>query len=227
MAENVLVLKKKAVKAGMDKKAAMKASRAELESFLSGGGKKNSPAKKKAVAKKSKATTPAKKKTAKKNSKSKVTKNTKTPAKSKKSKKSDGGRNMIGSLDFTNTDGWNPRDGSPVAAIFKMLKKKKGNVDAATDALLPDAKEYVSLKKRTGEKRTKDEIRDLLRYRVNRTKWEFARRTGQHDPSENRIEYGTGDYAKASKKTKKPAKASKSKTTKAKKSTKKKTSKKK
>jgi len=212
MAKNVLVLKKEAVAAGMAKKDAMKASRSQLEEFLSNASK---PKSKKKAKKKATKKTVAKKKTAEKKSTKKTTtkKNTKS-TKTKKSKASTDGRHMIGTLDITDTDGWNPREGSAVSAIFKMLKKCKGNVDKATDALLPDAKEYVSLKKRTGEKRTKGEIRDLLRYRVNRTKWEFAKRTGQHDPSDNRVEYGTGDYAQNSKKAKR--KNAKPKTTKTK-----------
>jgi len=227
MAENVLVLKKKAVKAGMDKKEAMKATRAQLEEFLSGSSKPKAAKKtkksatKKAAVKKSPA---AKKKSTKKTKPAAA-----APKKTKKSKKSsEGGRNMIDNLDFTNLEGWNPREDSPVNAIFKALKKFKGNVDKATDFLLPNAKDYVSTKKQNGDKRTKDEMRDLLRYRVNRTKWEFATRTGQHEASENRIEYGTGDFAQASKKGKRKTakpKVSTKKTTK--KSTKKKTAKKK
>lgn len=225
MAENVLVLKKKAVKAGMDKKEAMKASRAQLEEFLSGSSKP------KAAKKKTKGT--AKKKTAtKKTTKKGTTKKTKTATakksktKTRKSNSSDGGRNMIDNLDFTNTDGWNPREGSPVNVIFKAIKKFKGNVDKATDHLLPNAKDFVSTKKQDGTKRTKDEMRDALRYRVNRTKWEFATRTGQHEASENRVEYGTGAYAQNSKTKKRKASKPKTKKT-TKKTNKKKTSKKK
>ena len=32
----------------------------------------------------------------------------------------------------------------------------------------------------------------MLRYRISRTAFDFAVRTGQHEPSDNRVEYGTG-----------------------------------
>ena len=220
MAENVLVLKKKAVAAGMDKKAAMKASRSQLEEFLSGASKPKAGAtKKKAVAKKKGATkkaAPAKKGAAKKNSKASkpaAKKNTKTP---KRAKASDGdGRHMIDSLDFSETEGWNPRDGSPVSVIFKALKKNRGNVDKTTDQLLPNAKDFIGMKNADGTKKDKAKVRNDLRYRVNRTKWEFATRTGQNEKSENRIEYGSGAYAQRNKKASRP-KASKKATPKAK-----------
>lgn len=216
MAENVLVLKKKAVAAGMDKKAAMKASRSQLEEFLSGASKPKAGATKKKAVKKGavkKATkkAPVKKAAAKKNSKASkpaAKKNTKTPKRSKAS--DDGGRHMIDSLDFNETDGWNPRDGSPVSVIFKALKKNKGNVDKTTDQLLPNAKDFVGLKNQDGTKKSKAEIRNALRYRVNRTKWEFATRTGQHEKSENRIEYGSGAYAQRNKKAPRKAASKKS-----------------
>ena len=203
MAENVLVLKKKAVAAGMPKAEAMKASRSTLEDFLS-----SSNGKKKGTSKKKKGTTRTTTTAVKKKKRNTTT--TKPAAKKTRTRrapaKGDGdGRHMIGSLDFTNTEDWNPRADSPVAAIFKALKKRKGDVDKTTDDLLPNAKDYVSTSKADGTRRTKAEIRNLLRYRVNRTKWEFARRTGQHEPSQERVEYGTGEYAQNSKKAKRAA----------------------
>lgn len=220
MAENVLVLKKKAVAAGMPKKDAMKASRSELEEFLSDSKPKKSPVKKASPAKKkaAKAAPAAKNATAKKTAgagKKTAAKKTSTKKTSNATTTGNGGRHMIEGLDFTQTDGWSPRENSPVAAIFRALKKRKGDVDKTTDDLLPNAKDYVSMKKQDGTKRTKDEVRALLRYRVNRTKWEFATRTGQHEASENRIKYGTGAYAQRNAKqsrkssTKKNAKTAK------------------
>ena len=203
MAANILKLKKDAVKAGMPKAEAMKATRPTLEAFLSeaasGGSKKKVPAKKKAAPAKKKATknsTPAAKKSAPGAKKSATPKKAGKP---KRQTSQDGGRNMVGSLDFSVTEGWNPREGSPVAVIFKALKKNRGNVAKTVEQLLPNVKDFVSSKKKDGTKRDKQEMRNQLLYRVNRTRWEFARRTGQHDPSENRVEYGTGPYAQANK----------------------------
>lgn len=215
MAESVLVLKKKAIAAGMSKTDAIKADRSTLENFISSNSKSGStaPAKKKATsaapAAKKKATTaparkaPVAKKATPARKSAPAAKKSATTGKAKRpTATSDSGRNMIGSLNFSNTDGWNPREGSPVNDIFKALKKSRGDVDKATALLLPNAKDFVSLKKSDGSKRTKDEVASLLRYRVNRTKFEFARRTGQHESSGNRVQYGTGAYA-----TKAPAKA--------------------
>ena len=201
MAESVLELKKRAKKAGMPTDEARKATRAQLEDFLSNG---SGPVKKKGAAKKT--TTTAKKSS--KNSTTKKSAQKTAPAASRKAKSattgkakraaSNGngsGRHMVGTLDFNETDGWNPRENSPVNAIFKALKRFKGNVDKATDHLMPNARDFVSTKKADGSKRTKGEIEKLLRYRVLRTRFEFARRTGQHESSAERVEYGTGDYA--------------------------------
>jgi hypothetical protein len=202
MAVNVLVLKKRAIAAGMPKPAAMKADRATLEEFLAN----TNDAPKKATAKKKTKAAPAKKKAAAKKVKAAPAPKAKKASTKKAAPKGSGdGRHMIGSLDFSDTDGWNPREGSPVALIFRALKKRRGDVDKTTDDLLPNAKDYVSTKKADGTKRTAAEIRNLLRYRVNRTKWEFATRTGQHEASDARVEYGTGEYAQQSKKAKRSA----------------------
>jgi hypothetical protein len=221
MAESVLVLKKKAIAAGMSKTDAIKADRSTLENFISKNSKSGStaPAKKKAtgtrtVAKKKTTTAKApakqapvaKKATATRKATPAAKKSTTTGKAKRSPATSDAGRHMIGSLNFSDTEGWNPREGSPVNDIFKALKKCRGDVDKATALLMPNAKEFVSLKKADGTRRTKAEIGKLLRYRVNRTKFEFARRTGQHESSANRVQYGTGDYASASKpKRKAPA----------------------
>lgn len=211
MAENVLKLKKRAVELGMDKSDAKTANRSVLEAFISKAEKGTSKKKAEKSAKKS---TPAKKKSASKKTTSKKTvkksadkksapaakKSAKTGKAKRRSTKSDSGRELIGSIDFTMTEGWNPREGSPVARIFKALKKAKGNVDKTVDALMPEIDKLVSKAKPDGTKRTKDEKRALLKYRVNRTKWEFATRTGQHSASENRVQYGTGEYAQSTKK---------------------------
>lgn len=211
MAENILKLKKKAVDAGMAKADAMKADRAALEAFLAqgeNGAAKKATAKKvvkKAVVKKAPAAAkapakaPAKKVAAKAPAKPKagtrkVTRKVVTP----KIDSDALGRLNIDTIDWTvESDEWNPRKGGPVEKLFKALKKSKGNIDKAYAMISSAPHEFVGKTKRDGTKRSKAEIEATLRYRLNRTKWEYGIRTGQHisaDPK-NRAQYGTGDYA--------------------------------
>ncbi|MBA3752976.1 MAG: hypothetical protein H0X01_02275 [Nitrospira sp.] len=232
MAVNVLKLKKEAVALGMDKAAARTADRSVLEAYIAKAGTKTkAPAKKKVVAAaprkavarkatpapaKAKKATPAKVKAApvkaKTSARVKATPAakvfTKTEGKVKRvatNGNGNGGRNLLGSLDFSATDGWNPRTGSPVDVIFKALKRSKGSVDKAFEALLPEIKQYVSSKKPDGTKRNKEDMHKLLRYRINRTRFQFALQTGQHKSSTDRVQYGTGSYATTRKR--KPARA--------------------
>lgn len=198
MAENILKLKKQAVAAGMAKADAMKADRKTLNDFLSGDH--NKPAKKSAVKK-------ATKKAAKKS-----TKGTKVPTRKAQTRKptqrenTDGmGRLSINKsgIDWTvESDEWNPRKDGPVEKLFKALKRSKGNIDKAYALVKDNPHEFVGKKKRNGEKRTKGEIEAMLRYRLNRTLFEYAVRTGQHSTADakNRAEYGTGVYASAARK---------------------------
>jgi hypothetical protein len=208
VAENILKLKKKAVDAGMAKADAMKADRAALEAFLAqgeNGAAKKATAKKvvkKAVVKKAPAAAkaPAKKAAAKaapakpKAGTRKVTRKVVTP----KIDSDALGRLNIDTIDWTvESDEWNPRKGGPVEKLFKALKKSKGNIDKAYAMISSAPHEFVGKTKRDGTKRSKAEIEATLRYRLNRTKWEYGIRTGQHasaDPK-NRAQYGTGDYA--------------------------------
>lgn len=205
MAENVLKLKKRAVSLGMSKDEAREAGRKVLEAFIAdaenGGGEKKAAKKavKKAVAKKKVA--------GKKSSENKKASTKKAPAeksgkgsgkaKRPRAKSNDGiGRASIGEIDWkVESDEWNPRKGSPVEGLFRALKKAKGNIDKAFDAIHDDMYEYVGRKKRDGTKRTKAEAEAMLRYRLNRTKYEYATRTGQHEQATERAEYGTGQYA--------------------------------
>jgi hypothetical protein len=108
-----------------------------------------------------------------------------------------GGRRLLGKLNFSKTDGWNPREGSIVADIFDALKMHKGDREKAYDQLLKwtqgSLSDWVPLKKPNGVKRTKKEQETMLRYRIARTLWDFAIQTGQHVKSENRAEYGSGN----------------------------------
>jgi hypothetical protein len=103
-----------------------------------------------------------------------------------------GGRNTLDSVDFSQTEGWNPRDGSAPDRIIKALKRFRGNRTKVFDHLRPDIADFVSAKKANGEKHTKASREAMLRYRISRTAWDFAMRTGQHEASSNRVEYGTG-----------------------------------
>lgn len=205
MPENILKLKKKAVDKGMAKADAMKADRATLESFLADGGKKDktTATKKKAVAKKKGGTTKKAARTttkkADKPERKKATAKKQERKAPKRGENTDGlGRLNIASLDWTaESDEWNPKKGGPVEKLFKALKKTKGNIDKAFSLVEGDMYEFVGKRKRDGSKRTKAEAQAMLRYRLNRTKFEFAVRTGQHESadSKNRAEYGHGTYA--------------------------------
>jgi hypothetical protein len=142
-----------------------------------------------------KASVPKRNPTARKNSGRKAS----TPAKSKgaQAKRSsnsngNGGRNTLDSIDFNQTDGWNPRTDSAPDRIIKCLKKFRGNRTKAFEALKDDVWYFVQKKKTNGEKRTKAEAHEMLKWRISRTLWDFAMRTGQHEASANRVVYGTG-----------------------------------
>jgi len=208
MAVDVLKLKKAAVAAGMDKDEARKATRAVLEAFLAKKQTRTVAKKKTTGAPAKKKTTPARKPAAKKATvkttrkpAAKKSAPAKAPATRKTAKRpatpaSDGsGRNLLGQLDFTVTDGWNPRAGSAVDIIFRALKKYRGNVDKTFDALVGNIGEFVGVRMQDGTKRTKANREDMLRYRISRTKFDFAIRTGQHEIATERVAYGTGPYA--------------------------------
>jgi len=205
MATDILKLKKEAVAKGMPKDKARSATRADLTAFLSKPARKATPVKKasapvkKAPVRKTAATkAPVRKPAAKKPVTAKAPvarKATKRPA-TKPTSNGDAGRNMISSsLDYTITNDWNPRAGSAVEVIFKALKKYRGNVDKVFDALVPNISDFVGAKKQDGTKRTKQDRENMLRYRISRTKFDFAIKTGQHEIATERVEYGTGAYA--------------------------------
>jgi hypothetical protein len=208
VAEALVKLKKRAIKAGMKKSEAKTASRGELEEFLNGGSSKKST---KAKAKKSSSKKSTTKKTAKSENKAKKTKTKKASSKksTKASSNGDAGRLEVGRLKYTgyDKDEWKPREGSPVERIFKALKQHKDDVEAVFKALKPKAKEFAASKTAPdGSRRTKEWFEKNLRYRINRTRFEFAVKTGQHEVATNRVQYGKGDYAKSTKKSSKKAK---------------------
>jgi hypothetical protein len=213
MATPILKLKKDAVAKGMDRDKARSASRATLEAFLSKGKapvkktpvKKATPARKAAVKKAPARKTPARKPAAKKRAPAKAPATRKTAKRpATKNQNGDAGRNIIGDLDYTITDGWNPREGSAVEVIFKTLKKFRGDVEKSFNALVGDISDFVGAKKADGSKRSKTDRENMLRYRISRTKFDFAIKTLQHEIATERVAYGSGPYA-TTRATKKPA----------------------
>lgn len=198
------------------------------------------PVKKSAVAKKKTATkTAAAKKTAAKskpaaksktgNAKRKTTgsgTNGKTKATKTSGYVAKGARNLLDSVDFTQDEGWNARENSAPARIIKALRKARGNRDKAFDALVPDVWDFVGKKMRNGSKRPlksgEGNAHGMLRYRISRTAWDFALRTGQHEKAGNRVEYGTGGTGQGVWKPAKKSSGSKTKATAKKKTSRKK-----
>lgn len=128
-----------------------------------------------------------------------------------------GGRNMLGKINYSLTEGWNPREGSAPDRIVKALRKFKGDREKVFNFLKPDVWDFSSKRMSDGSKRPKNGERygaeEMLRYRIARTDWDFAIKTGQHEASEDRAEYGTagtgeGIYGNG-KKSKKSAKVAK------------------
>jgi hypothetical protein len=158
--------------------------------------------------------------TAKRRSTATPAKTTTEKPKRKSSYVPKGGRNLLGKLDFNKTEGWNPREGSAPDRIIKALKRFRGNRQKAYDYLLEDVDDFVGKIKRSGDKRTAQEKRDMLKYRIARTAWQFALATGQHKEATNRVEYGKGGTGNG---TWKPAKPVKKQPVKAKSSAKKQT----
>lgn len=158
------------------------------------------PVRKAAAVKKSgrKASTPAKSARA-----------TKAKRSSNSSREPKGGRNLLNKVNYSKTDGWNPREDSAPDRIIKALKRFKGDRAKVFTHLKGDIWDFVNKRKADGTKRTKADAEAMLKYRISRTAFDFAIRTGQHEPSDNRVEYGTGGTGQG---TFKPA-GSKKKTT--------------
>ncbi len=120
-----------------------------------------------------------------------------TTGKAKRSTADDAGRMMLGSVDFSETDGWNAREGSPPDLIVKALRRFKGNRSKVFTHLLPNIWDFVGKRMQDGTKRSQASAETMLQYRISRTAWDFAMKTGQHEKSTNRAEYGTqGTYRK-------------------------------
>lgn len=208
---SIAALRKQAKDAGASRNEILAATTAEELQELIEEHSGNSSKSRRVVAKK-KATVAKKKSAARKQTrKASVSKKSSgrksAPARSRKSGKAKrsatatrsngyvakGGRNMIEDVDFSITDGWNPRPGSPPDLIVKALKKARGNREKVFEALKGNVFDFVGRKNAKGEKRSKADAEAMLRYRISRTMFDFAIRTEQHEPSANRVQYGTGD----------------------------------
>ncbi len=115
-----------------------------------------------------------------------------------------GGRNLIEDVDLHAEGDWNPREDSAPDRIMKALRKAKGDRDKAFEILWPDRWDFVGRKKRNGEKRTTDEARDYLKYRIARTLWDFVLKTRQHKIATNRINAAENGAPAAPKKRGRP-----------------------
>lgn len=205
----LMTLRRKAKSAGVPASEIRKATTtADLESLISAAnGKPRKASAKKAVKKAVKRTAVKKSATkapAAKSTKGKAKRLSTTPTK----KNGASGRNLIDSVDYDKTNGWNPRVGSAPDRIMKALKKSRGNREKAFQSLKADVWDFVGKVKRNGERRTKSEAEAMLKYRISRTLFDFTVQTKQHKIASNRIEYGTGPHAKQKPKRGRPAKAS-------------------
>jgi len=102
----------------------------------------------------------------------------------------DAGRFTLDGINWKETEGWNPRPGSPPDLIIKAVRKvanRNGEVDRERvfELLKSHARSWGRVKKSKADAETN------LRYRISRVMWHFAIQTGQHQTSENRAEYGT------------------------------------
>lgn len=125
-----------------------------------------------------------------------------TKATSKSTAKSNGsnGWSRVEKLDWVGYDkeAWNPRDESVVGIIFKSLKKFRGNRTKTFDALKSQINTLAPKTSRLGNKRTKAEQENWLRYRINQTVHNFATKTGQHQVGTGRKPYERNGKPKAS-----------------------------
>lgn len=168
------------------KKSGAKKSGGAVVAKKKSGSSKKSNSKPKAPAKKSGAKPAAKKAGSKKS-------NSKASVKKSNAKASSDGKNFLDGVDFSVTDGWNPREGSGPYRIVKLLKKFKGNRTKVFNAIVDAGElwEFVEKKNSAGTKRSKDQAEAYLRYRISKTAWDFGVKTGQHKASNKRAEYGT------------------------------------
>ena len=180
-------------KAAVAKKAvASKTRTTRTASRTAARGKTTAKAATKTTARNSRTKTTATKTTAAKRTTTAARGRTATKTTTKRTANSNGGRNLLEDIDWTETEGWNPREGSAPDLILRALRKAKGDREKAFNALVVNLWDFVKKTDSNGRKRSKAEAEWQLRYRISRTAWDFAKRTGQHEPSTNRATYGEG-----------------------------------
>jgi len=216
MAINIMKLRQMAKRQGMDSSQVRAATREDLEAFLNDNGSSAKRGRKATPVKRGRASTstrkaaPTKRKPGRpKGSKNKTTtarksapaqsaqtgrkakRQTTTATKPKAKSNGEAGRMIIGTLDFSNYDeaDWNPRRESATGRVFALLRKFRGNVDKVFNAIIDDDGLYnlvAPAKSRLGNKRNVEERDAVVMYRINRTRFDFAVRTGQHEKATNR-----------------------------------------
>lgn len=192
-------LRKKAKDLGITPASIRKAKTAEdlqeliMDAVMNGGSSTTQVSRKSRPARKAATAKPVRRTSAKSAVKSKPAAQSATgKAKRSTADTDESGRNQITGVDFTKVSGWNAREGSAPDVIVSALRKFKGNRSKVFDALKPNIWDFVGRKMRDGSRRTMASAEEMLRYRISRTAWDFAMKTGQHQASTNRVEYGTG-----------------------------------
>lgn len=124
---------------------------------------------------------------------------TRKPAQTVAPKRSNSKSNGQGRIPLPSRARWNEpfntREGSVAEEIFLALKSNKGDAEATFNSLKGRALKLAGTG-RGGVKRSKEEALAWLRYRINRIKFDYLTKTGQHEPGTDRIAYGTGERAK-------------------------------
>ena len=115
------------------------------------------------------------------------------------------GRHLLVDVDYNQTENWNAREGSAPDLIVKALRRFKGNRAKVFDALVPKIGTFVNPKDSQGRKRSKENAEEMLRYRISRTAWDFAMKTGQHEKSTDRVEYGSNAASKPARRQTNPS----------------------
>jgi hypothetical protein len=115
----------------------------------------------------------------------------KRPTQTARSDNGDPGANKIGKLRYTgyNKADWNPRPDSGTGVLFALLKEFNDDVEAVAEEVLDDPElfDLIAPKRtRLGDTRTKDKRIETVYFRINRLRFDFGMKTGQHEKATNR-----------------------------------------
>lgn len=170
-------------------KRASAPARKSTSTAKASGGRTSAPARRNAAPAKRQTATTARKPVAQ----------TRKPVQAAAPKRSNSKSNGQGRIPLPSRARWNEpfntREGSVAEEIFLALKSNKGDVEATFNSLKGRALKLAGTG-RGGVKRSKEEALAWLRYRINRIKFDYLTKTGQHEPGTDRIAYGTGERAK-------------------------------